>query len=173
MSVRILLVIVIVLRTKTLSWHVPWGTATKRDSTGAMTRGSRREFKHFPPALTRYYSVGRFPTNKRTPWSRDLPQNLRVPHGVKKFPAFYVTASFIAVFTTATYLSSSWARLIQSMLPQSHFSITYFNIILPSTSRSSKWFLTSGFLTRTLYSPFLSPICATSKESVPGPGCWE
>jgi len=33
---------------------------------------------------------------------------------VKKFPTFYGTRRFVAVFTKATHRSSSWARWIQS-----------------------------------------------------------
>ena len=56
-------------------------------------------------------------------------------------------------------LSVSWARSIQSMFP-SHFLNIHLNI-LPSKPGSSKWFFPSGFPTKTLYAPLLSPICAT------------
>jgi hypothetical protein len=36
---------------------------------------------------------------------------------VKKFPAFYGTRRFITAFTSARYLSLSWARSIQSKSP--------------------------------------------------------
>ena len=56
----------------------------------------------------------------------------------KKFPKFYATRKFIAAFTSACYLSLSWARSIQSMLP-THFLKIHSNIILTSTPSSYKW----------------------------------
>jgi hypothetical protein len=52
-----------------------------------------------------------------TPWSRVLPEKLKRPKLLKKFPAFYGTRRFITAFTRARYLSLSSARLIQSMPP--------------------------------------------------------
>jgi hypothetical protein len=52
-----------------------------------------------------------------TPWSRVLPEKLKRPELLKKFPAFYGTRRFITAFTRACHLSLSWARLIQSMPP--------------------------------------------------------
>ena len=60
------------------------------------------------------------------------------------------------VFTSAHQLSLSWARSIQSMSP-SHFQKTHFNSILPSVHGSSKWFFPSGFPTKILHTPPLSP----------------
>jgi hypothetical protein len=52
-----------------------------------------------------------------TPWSRVLPEKLKHPELLKKFPAFYGTRRVITAFTRARHLSLSWARLIQSMPP--------------------------------------------------------
>jgi hypothetical protein len=72
-----------------------------------------------------------------TPWIRVLPEKLKRPELLKKFPAFYGTRRFITAFTTARHLSLSWATLIQSMPPPpSNLSQVHFNIILPSTPGS-------------------------------------
>jgi hypothetical protein len=42
----------------------------------------------------------------------------------------------------------------------SNFLKVHFNIIVPSTSRSSKWFFPSHFPNKTFYAPLLSPVCA-------------
>jgi hypothetical protein len=74
--------------------------------------------------------------------------------------AFYGNQRFIAAFTTARCLFLYWARSIQSMLP-SHFYrrilILSFNLLLGLPSG----LLPSGFLTKALYAPPLSPIRAT------------
>jgi len=50
-----------------------------------------------------------------TPWSRVLLEKRNGLQLVKKFPAFYGTRRFIAIFTSARQLSLSWATSIQSM----------------------------------------------------------
>jgi hypothetical protein len=42
-----------------------------------------------------------------TPWSRVLPEKLKRPELLKKFPAFYGTQRFITAFTRARHLSLS------------------------------------------------------------------
>ena len=80
---------------------------------------------------------------------------------IKKFPAFYGTRKFINTHTSARHLSLSLANSTQSPQP------------LPTSSRSILMLSThprlgllnglfpSGFPTKTLYTPLLSPICAT------------
>ena len=55
-----------------------------------------------------------------TPWSRVLPEKLKRPNLLNKFPAFYGTQRFITVLTRARHLSLSRARLIQSMPTPPH-----------------------------------------------------
>jgi hypothetical protein len=57
--------------------------------------------------------------------------------------------------TTCPYPEPDRSRLCHP--PPPSVSQVHFNIILPSTPGSSKWFLASGFPTKTLYAPLLSP----------------
>jgi hypothetical protein len=68
---------------------------------------------------------------------------------------------FITALTKICYLSLSWARAIQSMLPHPTSWRSVFNIILLCTHRSSTWSLSLKSLHQTLYAPLRSPIRAT------------
>ena len=79
-----------------------------------------------------------------TPRSTALPQKLTGAKPIKKFLVFYGTPKFITAITNACQLSLSWTRSIQSMPPSYSLKI-YINIIIPSTSGSSKWAFCSTF----------------------------
>ena len=68
---------------------------------------------------------------------------------LKKFPAFYKTQMFIAVFTTARQLSLSWARTTLSTHSKP-FKI-HLNIILPFRHRFSSGLYPSSFPTISLH----------------------
>jgi hypothetical protein len=80
---------------------------------------------------------------------------------VKKFPAFYGTRMFITASTCARHLSPSWASSIQSIPTHP----TSWRSILKLSSHLRLGLLSglfrSGFLTKTLYTPFHSPTRAT------------
>ena len=91
-----------------------------------------------------------------TPWLRVLLEKLTDLQLVKKFTTFYGTRRFIAALTNVRHLSLSWASPIQSIYPHptSCRSIlilsTHLRLGLPSG------LLSSGFPTKTLYSPLLT-----------------
>jgi len=92
-----------------------------------------------------------------TPWCRILLEKLIGLQLVKKFPAFHGTRRFITALTSVRHLSLSWASLIQSIYPHPTFwrSVlilsTHLRLGLPSG------LLPSGFPSKTLYTPLLSP----------------
>ena len=116
-------------------------------------------FPSFPQSLQpnsrmlRWIRPRLLPPIRPTPWRRVLLEKMIGPQEVKQFPAFYRIQRFITTLTTARHLSLSWARCIQSMAP-CYFLKLNFNIIIPSTPRSSMW---SHFLRF----PHQNPICTS------------
>jgi len=98
-----------------------------------------------------------YPLTLLTPCSTVLLKKLTGFQPVNKFPTFYGARRFITAFTSARHLSLSWASSIQSIPPQptSWRSI----LILSSYPRLGlpSGLFPSGFPTKTLYMPLLSP----------------
>jgi len=129
---------------------------------------SRIRFPDFWFQNMEYTIFGRRTSNKTnllsylfTPKSRVLLQKLTSFQPIKKFPAFYGTRRFITTFTCAHHLSLSWATSIQSMPPHP----TSWRAILILSSNLClglpSGLFSCGFPTKTLHTPFLSPIQAT------------
>ena len=72
---------------------------------------------------------------------------------VKQYPVFYRTRRLITAFTGSHQLAPILSQLYPIHIPTSHFLKIF---IIPFTSGSSKWSLSSGFPTKTLYMPLLS-----------------
>ena len=106
---------------------------------------------------TKHSAYKNFTYSILTPWCTVLLEKLTGFQLVKKFPAFYGTRSFITTVTSAHHLSLSWANSIQSTPPHP----TSWRSILISSSHLRLGLLPSGFPTKTLYTPVLSPIQAT------------
>ena len=96
-----------------------------------------------------------------TAWCRVLLEKLTGLQLVKKLPAFHRTWRFITALTSVRHLSLSWASPIQSIYP--HPTSWRSNLILSThlCLGLPSGLFPSGFLTKTLYTPLSSPICAT------------
>jgi len=96
-----------------------------------------------------------------TPWSRVLVDKLTGFQLVKIFPASCGTRRFIIAFTITRRLSLFWATSIQSV--PLHLNSWRFILILSSVLRLGlpSHLFPSGFPTKTLYTPLLSPMRAT------------
>ena len=96
-----------------------------------------------------------------TPWSRVLLEKLTDSAASQEIPRIFGTRKFLTVLTSARHLSLSWANTIEFPQPpptswrsilvlSSHLHLGLPNGLFPS-----------GFPTRTLCTPFPSPIRAT------------
>ena len=96
-----------------------------------------------------------------TPCSTVLLEKLTGFQLVKKLPAFYGIRRFSTTFTSARHLSLSSATSIQSIPP--HPTSCRSILILSSHLRLGlpSGLFPSGFPTKTLYTPLISPIRAT------------
>ena len=99
-----------------------------------------------------------------TPWCRVLLEKLTGLQLVKKFPAFHGTRKLITALTSICHLSLSWASPIQSIYPH---PTSWRSVLILSTHLCvglPSGLLPSGFPTKTLYTPLISPICAINKK---------
>ena len=96
-----------------------------------------------------------------TPWSKVLLEKLTGLQLFKQFPIFYGIRRFITAFTSARHLPLSWDSSIQSKPP--HPTSWGSILILSSHLRLGhpSDLFSSGFPTKTMYRPLLSPISVT------------
>ena len=96
-----------------------------------------------------------------TAWSRVLLGKLTGSQLVKKFPTFYGTRRFITAFASARHVSLSWNSSIQSIPPH---PTSWRSILILSSHLGlglASGLFPSGFPTKTLYTPLLSPLRTT------------
>ena len=94
--------------------------------------------------------------SKLTTRSTDLPEKLAVSQMVKKSAAFLNHK-----FRYRVHKRLPLVRILRQIIPinnPSYFLKIRFNIIFPSTTRSSKWYLSLRF-------PYQNPVCTYSSQN--------
>ena len=135
-------------------WHTG---AHARTQTPPPTHTHTEQWQQIGQICLRTYLL----TYLLTAWNRVLLERLTGFQPVKKFPAFHGTRRSITAFTSARQLSLSWVSLMQYIPP--HPTSWRFILMLSSHLRQGlpSALFPSGFPTKTLYTPLLSPIRAT------------
>jgi hypothetical protein len=88
----------------------------------------------------------------------EVPDKLTVAQLIKRIYAYYETGMFTVVFTRNRYSLLTWTRW---KVHTNRFFKTYFNIMLPSTSRTFEWSLPSMFLRLNIACTPRPSTCAT------------
>jgi hypothetical protein len=83
------------------------GTRQRERERERERESSQNMFADYCWNLTEEVSITYLLTYLLTPWGRVLPEKLKRPELLKKFPAFYGTRRFITAFTRARHLSLS------------------------------------------------------------------
>jgi hypothetical protein len=106
-------------------------------------------------------------------WSRVLLEKLTGFAASQEIPLIYGTRKFINVLTSARHLSLFLSPVHPVPTTPSHFLKIHLNIIIPSTSGSPQWSLfPSGFPTKTLCTPLLSPYVPHAQPISSFPNFW-